>query len=500
MVRPEPLASLGCGRLNQDPGLIERLRYAALRMPLAMLELPLYVLLPKLFAALLPLSLVGLTLLLARLVDALADPWLGAQWDRAVARDAHQVQRMAWRVLLCAGLVYLSGFNLLLWWAELAEAHQQAPIMALGVLAAGSCITYLAYSLSTIVYQSWGTALAGSEAGRSRLALTREGLGLAGVIVMSAFLQLESVEEKGLVSVLLALVSAVALWMLRPVAYPSGAQGTGEGGKASTSNPGAHWGFRSLLQTPPMRALFGCFMLSAIAAAIPATLVLFFIAEVLRLPDASPLFLIAYFLSAAIGLPLWTRISDRLGQSASWACAMTLAIAAFVFCLQLGEGDGVAYAAVCVVTGFALGADLAMPLAILARLIRAHDAKHSSAPSIAGRCMGYWTLVGKLNLAIAAGLALPLLELFGGPPSTPASAGLKPSSPGGDAQASLEGDPGSLFPRLIEQLSSASLPTASAATGNYDPAVLGLIYAGLPCLLKTASLLFLLRSRQLYKL
>jgi len=498
-------------------------------MPLAMLELPLYVLLPKLFAELLPLSVVGVTLLLARLVDALADPWFGAQWDKAVAkrnprnpRNEH-IQPLALHILLLSASVYLGGFCLLLWWAELGRAFQQGPLASIAVLAGASCMTYLAYSLSTIIYQSWGTALAGTDAGRSRLALTREGLGLLGVVVMSAFLQLDSVEEKQQVTGILVLASGIALWLLRPLPYPAapatpeaGAGGSEHANAASgdaiktdsdrRSGPG--WGLRRLLRTPPLRALFVCFMLSAIAAAIPATLVLFFIAEVLRLPDSSPIFLIAYFLSAAIGLPLWTLISDRVGQSASWAIAMLLAIAAFVFCLQLGEGDALAYAAVCVVTGFALGADLAMPLAILARLIRDHDARHPGEPSIAGRCMGYWTLVGKLNLAIAAGLALPLLEMLGAVRSDPSANGSLSSLPGSEPEvvaskgpdAGSSGNPGNFFDRLIEQLTSATLPSASSAATGYDPAVLALIYAGLPCLLKTVSLLLLLRSRRVHHL
>jgi len=56
-------------------------RYASLRLPLAILELPLYVLLPKLYSELLPIGFVGLMLLAARALDALADPWLGRRWD-----------------------------------------------------------------------------------------------------------------------------------------------------------------------------------------------------------------------------------------------------------------------------------------------------------------------------------------------------------------------------------------------------------------------------------
>ena len=56
------------------------LAYATLRMPLALLELPLFVLLPSFYGGTLglDLALVGAVLFGVRLVDALADPAIGA--------------------------------------------------------------------------------------------------------------------------------------------------------------------------------------------------------------------------------------------------------------------------------------------------------------------------------------------------------------------------------------------------------------------------------------
>ncbi|NCZ81725.1 MAG: hypothetical protein EBX64_00990 [Betaproteobacteria bacterium] len=410
-------------------------RYASMRLPLALLELPLYVLLPKLYSELLPLSVVGLMLLAARSLDALADPWLGRRWDLQSAASLGPLRGIAWQALAFASTVFVVGFLLLLWWPTLADRYALDPIWSGLVLAIGSVLTFLAYSLCTIVYQSWGAALARNNAERSRYALSREAVGLLGVIVISIFVQAQSWFEKLVISLMLVLFSMLALALFRGLAYPR---------QVRSREPEARdFHAITLWQCHPLRHLFICYMLSAIAAAIPATLILFFVDKVLKAPDAAPWFLALYFLSAAAGLPLWSKLSDRLGHSSCWLLAMGVAICAFAFCLGLDEADIVAYGLVCVVTGLALGGDVAMPWAILARLIQEQQAKMPQAMPIAGRCIGYWTLVGKLNLALAAGIALPLWQWLGA-----------------DAQS------------------------------------LSWIYAGLPCLLKTLSLLWLLRCRR----
>ena len=62
-------------------------------------------------------------------------------------------------------------------------------------------------------------------------------------------------------------------------------------------------------------------------------------------------------------------------------------------------------------SGAALGADLALPPSILADVI---ERRGTMRPT--GAYFGVWTLVTKLNLALAAGIALPLLAALGYPP------------------------------------------------------------------------------------
>jgi len=74
----------------------------------------------------------------------------------------------------------------------------------------------------------------------------------------------------------------------------------------------------------------------------------------------------------------------------------------------------VAYTAVCVASGIALGADLSLPSALLAGVIQ--RAGHGE--RLEGAYFGWWNFATKLNLALAAGIALPLLGAFGYTPGS----------------------------------------------------------------------------------
>ena len=167
------------------------------------------------------------------------------------------------------------------------------------------------------------------------------------------------------------------------------------------------------------RRLLAVFMLNGIASAIPATLVLFFIQDKLAAPARfEPLFLGSYFLSAALSIPLWLAVVKRLGLARSWLVGMVLAMSVFVWASQIGDGQMLAFAVICALSGVALGADLALPSALLAGVIQ------TQARRAAGAYFGWWSFATKLNLALAAGLALPLLDLFGYAPGVRDAAAL----------------------------------------------------------------------------
>ena len=366
------------------------LLYGLLGLPLAFVALPLYVILPNHYAREfgMSLGLLGAILLGARLFDAFIDPFLGRLSDRLFARSAGAVLALG----AAAAVVLAAGFTLLFF--PLVRSPAALAVWAAAMLV----ITYAAYSALSVSHQSWGAMLGGDEAQRSRTVAWREGLGLVGVVLAS----ITPVALGLSATTALFFIALVIGWLAwsrapRPVAKKAG----------QPSHVGALW---LPLRHAAFRRLLAVFMLNGIASAVPATLVLFFIQDRLQAaPVMEPVFLGSYFVSAALSIPLWLAVVKRIGLARTWLAGMLLAIAVFAWATQLGAGDSAAFVLVCALSGAALGTDLALPGAMLAGLIQAHGQSGKSE----GAYFGWWNFATKLNLALAAGLALPLLGLFG---------------------------------------------------------------------------------------
>jgi GPH family glycoside/pentoside/hexuronide:cation symporter len=387
-----PAGTLPAQRGGWRGGWRDGLSYGALGLPLAFVALPLYVVLPNHYAEAfgVPLAWLGALLLAARLLDAFVDPWIGRWCDGWFARSTPRVLA----ICVAAALALALGFVALFF-----PPMRDLP----GLLAwcgATLAVCYLSYSVLGIVHQSWGARLGGDALQRARIVSWREGLSLAGVLLASV---LASTLGAGVTSAVLAATLALALAALwHAPRVPAGL----------ATAPGTP--MRLALANPSFRRLLTVYLVNGIASAIPATLVLFFIRDRLQAPAWEPLFLGGYFLAAALSMPLWMRAVARFGLARSWLAGMLLAIASFAWAALLGAGDVFGFAAVCVASGIALGADLALPGALLAGVIR--RAGHQGQAE--GMYFGWWNFATKLNLALAAGIALPLLGWFGYAPGS----------------------------------------------------------------------------------
>ena len=378
--------------------------YGLLALPLAFVALPMYVNLPHFYATqfAVPLTSLGAVLLFSRLIDALVDPMLGRLSDALYLRSSLSV--------LGAAFAYAMG--LLLSFAALFFPPMFTDPFDY-VIWVGVWVTFchLSYSGISILHQAWASRLGGGASQQSRVVAWREGAGLAGVVIASALPVmagwLSTTAFLGLM-LFLGLVAWSRVLLQTLIQKDS---------QTELSDKDNYLPLRQI----SFRKLLWVFLLNGIASAVPAGLVMFFIEDQIQASAAmSPLFLGVYFLSGALSLPLWLKLVRTQGLAKAWLIGMALAIMSFGSVVFLGPGDEIAFLAICLASGIALGADLVVPAALLNRVID----KLGHRGRAEGLYLGWWNLASKLNLALAAGLCLPLLSYWGYTPGTQTTEGL----------------------------------------------------------------------------
>ena len=371
-------------------------RYGALGLPLAFVALPLHVQWANVATSswALPLGMIGGLLLAVRALDAVVDPWLGRVMDRVFAAG------QAWRVAAVATSLVVAGFAVLFSAPPSFVLGETGFTMAWA--AAALAFTYLGYSTAQIVHQAWGARWGGDATQRARIVAGREAFALAGVVSATV---LPAIMGWPALSVLLAALAVIALVVLRGVrTSASAASMQREANAAATAGP-----TKSPWRLPAFRHLMLVYVISGFAAAIPANLVVFYIRDRLQAGTWEPAFLFAYFVAAAISMPLWTRLAGRYGLVRCWAGSMALATASFAGAAWLGTGQEWRFLAVCIGSGIALGAELIAPAALLAGVLQRSGGGYGGE----GAWFGWWTFASKFNLALAAGVALPLVAHLG---------------------------------------------------------------------------------------
>lgn len=351
--------------------------------------LPIYLHAPKFYVDTYGVSLATLGGVLAalRLIDVVQDPVLG--WLAGVTRKAAREI-----VVLAALLMSLAMLGLF------ATVPPIAPILW---FAAMLTILFTAFSYLTIVFYATGVVCAtglGSE-GHLRLAGWRETGGLIGVCVAavapSLLAQFMPNPFAGF-ALGFAILAAVAVMLMRK--EWTLASGT-------VASPSLS-GFGVVLKDGPARRLLLVALFNGAPVAVTSTLFLYFVESRLAAPGYEGVFLLLFFLSAAVSSFSWSKLAQRFGAKRILLLAMALSVVSFIGAATLKAGDLTGFAVICLASGVALGADMTLLPAIFARRLAALETKGGEAVAF-----GLWSFVSKLSLAIAAGTLLPVLDAAG---------------------------------------------------------------------------------------
>jgi Na+/melibiose symporter-like transporter len=271
-------------------------------------------------------------------------------------------------------------------------------------------LAYLAYSWLTVAHHAVGTAVVAQGTRAESLYSVREALALGGVLLGSVLPLVAGWVTYGWAT---AALLGLGLWLLAPHwavlrAAPS---------EPEDASPQKNAQLFSLWQDRRLRRTWTAFFISNVSGSLPATLLGFFVADVLGLGlDAAPRYLAIYFVAAALGFAAWPKLAARYGTARVWAAAMLANGAIFAGAAFLNAGVPMVawwYGAVCFGTGLLLGAELMLPQSWVA----SHLAATGQAQQ-AGSVFGWWTFAQKTALALAAGVGLWGLAWLGYVPST----------------------------------------------------------------------------------
>lgn len=376
------------------PSRLSLFQYGFFALPLAFAGLPLYVHAPDFYTRDLGLSVgsIGVILLAVRMFDAVQDPVIGYVSDQFAGRRF--------------GIVAVGAFLLVTGMMALFYG-QQFGVPAAAWFAFSMILATTGFSIVTINLNMIGGFWHNEPDQRTRISAWRESFALVGVLVASvlpAFLQSFKPAEESFRILFwifgMIMVAGFLMFTCFMGRIPLGHKITKAGTKKGLS-------FLPILVGPD-RGFFGVCFLTYLASSMPAVMVLFFIRDYLGAESLSGLFLFLYFIAGAALMGIWVRLAVRFGKERAWFASMLLAVATFFWVFFLQPGDVVAYGIICVLSGTALGADLALPPSILADRVTRQKTE-----SEATQYYALLAFIPKTAIAIAGGASFIVLDRLG---------------------------------------------------------------------------------------
>jgi Na+/melibiose symporter-like transporter len=380
-----------------------------LQLPLAMAALPIVLNISHLYGKqfAIDLTLLGAIFLFTRALDAIQDPIIGFYSDRLThRRDGRLKLAMASVPLLALGFYGVFA------------PPDLSPSWLMIYLTVMLVVAHLGYSGVSISYHSLGAELSYDYHERTRVTVTREVFGIAGLLLGSALPvilttklgEIPGYATLGLCFVPALLIPAAIVWFFSPRAVTPPVVQRSSGSLVRD--------FSAPMRNRRFRLLLGVYLVNGTSVAIAASVVLFFIDDVVGAGSQKQWFILTYFGAGVGSVPIWLWIAKRSSKSFAWLCGVIIS-AVGLFCAGfLGNGDVVPYLLICALAGVGLGADYGLPPAILADVIH-NEVSDSQGES--GKYFGLWAMATKLMTAIGGGMALPLLALMHYTPNAPSA-------------------------------------------------------------------------------
>ncbi|MCH2097908.1 MAG: glycoside-pentoside-hexuronide (GPH):cation symporter [Pseudomonadales bacterium] len=389
-----------------------RSAYALPAFALAVVGIPLYVYIPKFYTDVVgaDITLVGVVLLAIRLFDAFSDPVIGTLSDRTSTRWG---RRRPW--------IGIGVFPLVAAIVFLFMPPELSPSSAIWWFAIGMFAVFLAWTAITVPYESLGPELTFDYDERTTILSLRDGMLIFGTVLAAASPAIVDAalglgddadgQRTKFATVALAYAPLIIIACLLCAGLvreraPERSQAL------ATVNPLRD--MRRLAGNRPFMILLASYTIAAIGSNLPATLIPYYVEYVIGDPDVEA-FLLLYFITGIVLLPMWVWLSRRIGKKWAWIAAAAINSLTFAGVFFLGEGDTQAYAVLVILSGIGFGATLALPSAMQADVIDYEELRTGSRRE--GEVIGVWAVSKKLAAAFGVFVAFPILGALGYEPN-----------------------------------------------------------------------------------
>jgi GPH family glycoside/pentoside/hexuronide:cation symporter len=396
--------------MTDKSSLTTRLAYASPSFALAVLGIPLFIYIPKFYTDVvgMDISLLAWVIMSVRIFDAVSDPLIGLASDQTNTRFGRRRPYMFLGALALAAVIW-----------QLFTPPETDAIGAAWWFSICMFTLSVFWTAVQVPYESLGPEITFDYHQRTELFAWRDGFLILGTLFAAATpaildqaldLGPGAVDQRRkflwFATIYAPLLVALVWWCVWKIREKPRV--------AKESWPGLANSLRIVIRNRPFLILLAGYTISAFGANLPATLILYYVQYVLG-SESADMFLLIYFCSGILMLPVWVRLAKKTGKKRAWLIAMALNTGAFVGVFFLGRGDLWGYGILTLVSGLGFGATVALPSAMQADVIDYDE--YLSGGRREGQYIGIWSIARKLASALGIGMALALVGAAGYEPN-----------------------------------------------------------------------------------
>jgi len=324
-------------------------------IPVAALSLPLIVYLPPFYTQDVGLNftIVGMIFMLVRLADVAADPMIGFVTDKFPSRWGRRRHWLAISVPLLMVTTWLLFMPIM-------------PVTALQ-LTLVLFVLYISWSLLAITHMSWGAELSDDYNERSTIQGARTAMLIFGMLTVLALPAI--IERTAGVTSGFDKMAAMGWFIVifTPLTVFVASRITGER-KHVRHEQHIPWrkAWAILLRNKILLRLLLANLLVGVGPGITGVLYIFFTTHVFGLGQSASFLLLIYFAAGFLGVPLWIKLSHKIGKHRTLSIAMIYGALTLPMLLILPHENFWWFCGANILYGLAFGATSFLPLSVLA--------------------------------------------------------------------------------------------------------------------------------------